>query len=75
MVIQIDAELETALGEAARQTGVTTEKLALDTLRQRFLKRKPFQPRDEWERRLLGIGVDCGVSLSNEALSREELYD
>lgn len=32
-------------------------------------------PRDEWERRLRAIGTDCGVSLSDEALSREELYD
>jgi hypothetical protein len=32
-------------------------------------------PQDEWERRLRSIATDCGVSLSNEALSREELYD
>lgn len=35
----------------------------------------PIQPRDEWERRLLGLAKDCGVSLSNDALSREALYD
>ena len=35
----------------------------------------PFEPRDEWERRLLALGTDCGVSLSDEALSREEMYD
>jgi hypothetical protein len=33
------------------------------------------EPRDEWERRLLAIATDCGVSLSNEALGREEMYD
>jgi hypothetical protein len=33
------------------------------------------QPRDEWERRLLSIATDCGVSLSNEALGREQMYD
>lgn len=34
-----------------------------------------LEPRDEWERRLRAIATDCGVSLSNEALSREEMYD
>ncbi|MFN0021423.1 MAG: hypothetical protein ACKVP0_24495 [Pirellulaceae bacterium] len=33
------------------------------------------EPRDEWERRLLAVASDCGVSLSNEALGREEMYD
>lgn len=32
-------------------------------------------PQDEWERRLRGIATDCGVILSDEALSREELYN
>jgi len=36
---------------------------------------KNFQPRDDWERRILAMGRDCGVSLSDEALSREEIYD
>ena len=36
---------------------------------------RSFVPRDEWERRLLAIGTDCGVSLSDEALSSEGLYD
>lgn len=36
---------------------------------------RTFVPRDDWERRLLTIGTDCGVSLSNEALSSEGLYD
>ena len=35
----------------------------------------PLQPRDEWERRLLSIATDCGVSLSNEAVSSEGLYE
>ncbi len=32
-------------------------------------------PRDEWERRLLGLAKDCGVSLSDQAVSREALYE
>ena len=34
-----------------------------------------LEPRDEWERRLLGIGLNCGVSLSNEAVSSEGIYE
>ena len=30
---------------------------------------------EEWMRRLRSIASDCGVSLSNEALSSEGLYD
>ena len=33
------------------------------------------ETQQEWLRRLRGIATDCGVSLSNEALSREEMYD
>lgn len=32
-------------------------------------------PEDEWVRRLRAIATDCGVSLSNEAVSSEGLYD
>lgn len=34
-----------------------------------------FEPRDEWERELLASARDWGVSLSNEAVSSEGLYD
>lgn len=35
----------------------------------------PIEPRDDWERLLLSVARDCGVSLSNEALSSEGIYD
>jgi hypothetical protein len=76
MVITPDPELEAALTAAAQKQGVAPDALALDALRQKFLPRPlPFEPRDEWERRLLAIGKDCGVSLPDSAFSREELYD
>jgi hypothetical protein len=76
MVITLGPELEAALTEAASQRGVAPEALALNALRERFLgTNSPLQPRDEWERLLLSVAKDCGVSLSNEALSREELYE
>jgi len=75
MVITLDPELESALNEVARQKGVAPEVLALNVLRERILSMHVLLPRDEWERELLKAATDCGVSLSNEALSREELYD
>jgi hypothetical protein len=76
MVITVTPELEAALSEQARQRGVAPEILALDALRERFMpKIAVFEPRDEWERRLFGAAVDCGVSISNEALSSEGLYE
>jgi hypothetical protein len=76
MVITIGPELEAALNEEARRRGAAPETLALEVLRARFLApASPIEPRDEWERRLLEAASDCGVSLSNEALSREAMYD
>jgi hypothetical protein len=74
MVIVPAPDLASALAELARQKNVTPESLALAALRERFLAGPPV-PQDEWERRLLSAASDCGVSLSNEALSSEGLYE
>jgi hypothetical protein len=75
MVLNVNAELEAALIEQAQRRGVTPEVLALEALRDKFLPRPPVEPRDEWERKLFEAATDCGVSLSNEAVSSEGLYD
>jgi hypothetical protein len=76
MVIELEPELEAALNELARQRGVDPRALALDAVRQRVLPAsEPVVPQDDWERRLLAIATDCGVSLSHEALSSEGLYE
>lgn len=74
MVITLSPELEAALNEAASRRGVAPEVLALDALRERFLGTIP-QPRDEWERRLLALAKDCGVSLPDSAVSSEGIYE
>jgi len=75
MVVALEPELEAALNEQARRQGVAPEVLAVSALRARFLAAAVPQPRDEWERGLLAAARDCGVSLSNSALSSEGLYD
>ncbi|MBL8797132.1 MAG: hypothetical protein JNM56_24740 [Planctomycetia bacterium] len=76
MVITVGPDLEAALNDLARQQGVAPETLAVNALRERFLAPAlRLQPRDEWERGLLAAASDCGVSLSNEAVSSEGLYE
>ncbi len=75
MVITLSSELEASLRAAARRHGVDPEALALDALRERFLAHAVVAPRDDWELRLLGVGKDCGVSLSDADLSSEGMYE
>ncbi len=74
MVIALDPQLEAALNDFASRQGVPPEALALKALRDRFVV-PSSQPRDEWECLLLEAASDCGVSLPNEAVSSEGLYD
>ena len=76
MVIQLSPQLAASLNEHARQRGVAPETLAQDTLRERFLpKIQPVEPRDDWERKLFGAAIDCGVSVPDSALSSDGLYE
>jgi len=76
MVITLGPDLEAALNDLARKQGVAPEVLALQALRERFLAPAfQMQPRDEWERSLRSAATDCGVSLSDEAVRSEGLYD
>lgn len=76
MVITLGQDLEKALNKAASRQGVTPETVAINALRERFLDMIALlHPKDEWEKGLLEAARNCGVSLSNEALSSEGLYD
>jgi predicted transcriptional regulator len=75
VVITLSPDLEVALNDLARKQGVAPELLALQALRERFLAPALIPPRDDWERRLRSAATDCGVSLSNEAVSSEGIYD
>lgn len=76
MVIKLPPQLEAALREQARQRGIAPENLVIDMLRDRFLPSKaPVEPRDDWERRLFGAAIDCGVSVPDSALSSDGLYE
>jgi len=75
VVITLSPDLQAAIEAQARREGIDAEQMALKALRDKFLRPLLIEPRDEWERRLLGIGVDCGVSLTDEQVSRDAIYD
>lgn len=75
MTITLPAQLESALAAQGRRRGVAPEDLALDVLRRHLLPVTPPTPTDEWERRLFAAAVDCGVSVPDEALSSDGLYE
>ena len=90
MTITLTPEIEAGLLERAQEQGTTPEGLALEWLRETFaLSGEPDAislapvdyratlppPLNEWQRQLRSIGVPCGVSLTDEQVSRDSLYD
>ena len=88
MTITLTAEIEQAATKRAKELGTTPESLVLEHLRHDFntpaaqytvktLTPPPMPaiPHEEWMRRLRSIATDCGVSLTDEQVSRESLYD
>lgn len=75
MIVTLDPTLEAALKDQANREGLAPEEFALQVLRERLIAAAPLAPRDEWERELLEAARPWGVSLSDAALTREELYD
>lgn len=76
MVITLNPELETAVMAIAREQGLPPETVVLNVLHSQLLgKPQPIQAQDDWERGLLEAARNCGVSLSNSALSSDGLYE
>jgi hypothetical protein len=76
MTLTLSPELEQALARRAQENGTTLEQAALDMLRQSLLPRtNSNQEQDAWTARLRRLASPAGVSLPEEALSREALYD
>ena len=71
MTITIGPELAARLESHARQQGTSPEQFALQILAERVR----MLPKEEFERLLREVASPCGISLSDEALGREELYD
>ena len=78
MTITLTPEIEQLLTQEAEQKGTTPEALALTKLRPPtpidYRDTMP-PPRNDWERLLRSAGSPCGVSLTDDQVSRESLYD
>lgn len=74
LTLNLPPELEAAIARHSKRREESPEAFVLEVLTNRLLP-GPLVPRDEWERKLANIGVDCGVVLPDEAMSREALYE
>lgn len=76
MILTLDPDTSRKLGDEARRVGLTPEQFALHVLQERLAPPSAvFQPKDEWERRLASLGKDRGVSLPNEVIGSEGIYE
>lgn len=77
MTLELDAELADRLAALARERGVSAEAFALETLRSRLsvAEAAPQPSPDAWMQRLRSVARECGVPLSDWAVSREGLYE
>ena len=80
VTITLTPHLQQAVFERAREQQTTPEAIILDAVREKLSERarddqSQGQPPDEWQKRLRKLASHCGVSLSNEAVSSEGLYD
>jgi len=81
--IILTPEIEQEVAKRAQELGTTPEHLVLAKLWAEFApaaaepkqQALPFEPQDGWERRLAAASSPCGVSLSNEAVSSEGIYE
>lgn len=81
MTIAFTPELEAAIMQEAQRDGKTPEDLVLEAVQEKFVTRSHSpvlelrEPRDEWERLLRSAASPAGVSLTDEQLSREVMYE
>ena len=75
MTIAIPDETAKALTEKAKGMNLKPEDLAVSLLRQLLGLGDLDTDFDEWEEKLRKAASDCGVSLPDEAVSRDGLYD
>lgn len=74
MTITLEPELARRLEAAARTRNTTPQTLAVEAIAEK-VETVPPADHEEWSRRLRALARDCGVSLSDEATRRENIYD
>ena len=76
MTIAFTHELEQKLARKAQELGTTPEHLVLKTIQDEFAETspQPFEPQDEWERRLQQASSPAGVAVSDYAVRSAGIY-
>jgi len=80
MTIRLTPDLEEIIRKQADERRSTPESVIMDVLRERFVAPssgavETQKPAGDWKVRLRRVATHCGVSLSDEAVSSEGLYD
>ena len=76
MEITLPKQLAITLDKLAKLRGQRPEELAIEAIQARFPSISSAKLEHEaWKRKLAEAASDCGVSLSNESLSSEGLYE
>ena len=76
MNIALDPKLESAIVAEAKRQGIDPEAVVVNLLQNNLMERRqPPEARDDWERLVLGLGIDCGTIPSDKDLSSEGLYE
>jgi predicted transcriptional regulator len=78
VTIKLNPEIEALLAQLAQQQNTTTEELVMEAINEKFSSKTQsfsLKAQDDWERLIMGIGIDCNTSLSDKDVSSEGLYD
>lgn len=75
MVLTLSPQLESALAAQASRRGMAPAALAIEVLQRQLVTVAAPVPCDEWEQKLFNAAVDCGISISDVALSSDGLYE
>ena len=73
--ITLPPEVEANLDWYVKCEGISRDECIKEALEELFRKELPSLLRDDWERNLLSATSSAGVSLSDEAVSSEGIYD
>jgi uncharacterized protein (DUF433 family) len=72
----VDQYLQARRDEADQlRQEIEAKRLGGGELKAKLLDVSSVEPRDDWERRLFGAALDCGVSVPDCALSSDGLYE
>ena len=74
MVVTLRPDIEKVVKDHAQRIGKAPEDLVNETLHVALALADP-PARDEWEAKLMSIGVWTGVVLTDEQVSRDSIYE